>query len=253
MLGRRGPAQAAFDQGELEAIADLRCRVRVDGEVSFMEEAVCRQRPAKSGYLARLTLEPQPSKDRGSGCASWRAVWSSLAARAGERAVRIADNRLLGSGPHVRAEPTGETWELAAGLVIRSVGYRGAAVPGLPFDARRNVIPSSAGRVTNLGGEPQAGLYCSGWIKRGPTGLVGTNKADSRETVELLLRDAEALRARKPTLDVDELLAARGVRIVTFADYQRIDAAEKARGAALGKVRDKFERVRTCGGRLPKA
>jgi ferredoxin/flavodoxin---NADP+ reductase len=113
----------------------------------------------------------------------------------------------------------------------------------LPFDAKRNVIPSSAGRVTTLSGEPQLGLYCAGWIKRGPTGLVGTNKADSKETVDLLLRDTSELLARKPTLDVDELLAERRVKVVTFADYQRIDAVEKERGMELQKVRDKLERV----------
>ena len=159
------------------------------------------------------------------------------------RALRIEDNRLVGAGPHVRAEATGKIWELPTGLVIRSVGYRGMAMPGLPFDAKRNVIPSSAGRVTNLGGEPQPGLYVSGWIKRGPSGLIGTNKADSRETVDLLLRDRADLFTRKATLDVDELLAARRIKIVTFADYQRIDAVEKARGVQTGKPRDKLERT----------
>jgi ferredoxin--NADP+ reductase len=127
--------------------------------------------------------------------------------------------------------------------VIRSVGYRGVGIAGLPFDSKRNVIPSSAGRVTDLAGEPQPGLYTSGWIKRGPSGLIGTNKACSKETVDLLLRDLEALRARVPALDVPALLVSRGVRVVSFADYQRIDAAEKARGAERGKVRDKLEHV----------
>jgi ferredoxin--NADP+ reductase len=245
LLGRRGPAQAAFDQGELEAIADLPgVAVRVDGDVSFSDEA---QLPAPArknlAYLARLTLQPASDAPRVLRLRFLASPIEILGHEGRVRAVRVADNRLVGSGPLVRAEPTGAMWELAAGLVIRSVGYRGHAVPGLPFDAQRNVIPSSAGRVTSLGGEPQAGLYVSGWIKRGPTGLVGTNKADSKETVDLLLRDADALRARKPTLDVDELLDARGVKIVTFAGYQRIDAAEKTRGAALGKVRDKLTRV----------
>jgi ferredoxin--NADP+ reductase len=125
------------------------------------------------------------------------------------------------------------------------VGYRGVAIPGMPFEAKRNVIPSSAGRVTDLDGQPLPGLYTSGWIKRGPSGLIGTNKADSKETVELLWRDAEALRARRPSplIDVAALLSTRGVQVVTFADYRNIDAAEKARGEARGKVRDKLERI----------
>jgi ferredoxin--NADP+ reductase len=245
LLGRRGPAQAAFDQGELEAIADLPgVAVRVDGDVSFTDEAEL-SGPARKNlaYLARLTLQPRSDAARVLRLRFLASPLEILGHAGRVRGVRIADNRLVGSGPLVRAEPTGVFWELPAGLVIRSVGYRGHAVPGLPFDAQRNVIPSSAGRVTNLGGEPQAGLYVAGWIKRGPTGLVGTNKADSKETVDLLLRDADALRARKPTLDVDELLDARGVKIVTFAGYQRIEALEKMRGAALGKVRDKLTRV----------
>jgi ferredoxin/flavodoxin---NADP+ reductase len=159
------------------------------------------------------------------------------------RALRVEDNRLVGAGPHIRAESTGKVWELTTGLVIRSVGYRGAAIPGMPFEAKRNVIPSSAGRVTDLAGQPQLGLYTAGWIKRGPSGLIGTNKADAKETVDLLLRDVEALGARVLTHDVDALLTERGVRVVGFEDYRAIDAAEKAGGIARGKVRDKFTRV----------
>jgi len=245
LLGRRGPAQAAFDQGELEAIADLAgVSVQVDGDVSFEDEAGL-PAPARKNiaYLARLSLQPPRDEPRRLRLRFLASPLELLGDSGRVRAVRIASNRLVGSGPHVRAEPTGEVWELPAGLVIRSVGYRGAAVPGLPFDAKRNVIPSSAGRVTSLGGEPQPGLYCSGWIKRGPTGLVGTNKADSKETVDLVLRDVPELLRRKPTLDVDALLAERRVKVVTFADYRRIEALEQARGTERGKVRDKLERV----------
>jgi ferredoxin/flavodoxin---NADP+ reductase len=245
LLGRRGPAQAAFDQGELEAIADLpNVSVHVDGAVSFADESGL-SAPARKNlaYLARLSLEPLPTKLRSLRLRFLASPVEILGEAGRVRALRIGDNRLVGAGPHVRAEPTGETWDLPTGLVIRSVGYRGHAVPGLPFDARRNVIPSSAGRVTTISGEPQPGLYCAGWIKRGPTGLVGTNKADAKETVDLLLRDSSELLRRRLTLDIDELLAERRVKIVTFADYQRIDAVEKERGMELEKVRDKLERV----------
>jgi ferredoxin/flavodoxin---NADP+ reductase len=245
LLGRRGPAQAAFDQGELEAIADLpNVALQVDGDVSFADEADL-PAPARKNlaYLARLRLEGPAAKPRLLKLRFLASPVEVLGAAGRVRALRVEDNVLVGSGPHVRAEPTGKVWELETGLLIRSVGYRGAALPGLPFDAKRNVIPSSAGRVTTISGEPQAGLYVSGWIKRGPSGLVGTNKADSKETVDLLLRDREALLARKCSLAVDELLAIRRTKVVTFADYQRIDAAEKARGAERGKVRDKLTRV----------
>jgi len=245
LLGRRGPAQAAFDQGELEAIADIAgIGVTVDGEVSFADEADLPSPARKNlAYLARLKLEGPPKAARLLRLRFLASPLEILGSAGRVRALRIEDNRLVGAGPHIRAEPTGEIGELATGLVIRSVGYRGSAIAGLPFDAKRNVIPSSGGRVTDGSGEPQPGLYVSGWIKRGPSGLIGTNKACSRETVDLLLRDAEMLEQRTPSVDVEALLGARGVQVVSFADYQKIDALEKERGKERGKVRDKLERT----------
>jgi ferredoxin--NADP+ reductase len=245
LLGRRGPAQAAFDQGELEAIADLdHVAIDVQGDVSLAEEAGLEAAARKNlVYLSKLKSGGSTGRSRRLTLRFLASPVELIGADGRVRGLRVEDNRLVGAGPHVRAEPTGNVWDIETGLVIRSVGYRGAAIEGLPFDIKRNVIPSSAGRVTNAHGEPQPGLYTSGWIKRGPSGLIGTNKADSKETVDLLLRDTDALRSRTPTLDVAALLAARGVKIVTFADYLKIDAAEKALGAERGKVRHKLERI----------
>lgn len=245
LLGRRGPAQAAFDQGELEAIADLPgVGVQVDGDVSYKDEVDLPAAARKNlAYLTRLKMAGPLAKSRLLTLRFLASPVELLGASGRVRALRIEDNRLVGAGPLVRAEPTGKSWELTTGLVIRSVGYRGHAIEGMPFEAKRNVIPNSAGRVTDLAGAPQLGLYTAGWIKRGPSGLVGTNKACARETVDLLLRDTEALARRAVTLDVAELLASRGVQRVSFADYHKIDAVEKARGEARGKVRDKLERV----------
>jgi ferredoxin--NADP+ reductase len=245
LLGRRGPAQAAFDQGELEAISDLPgVGVQVDGEGSFADEADL-PAPARKNlaYLARLKMQGGANPSRVLRLRFLASPLELLGASGRVRALRVEDNRLVGAGPHLRAEPTGKVWELDTGLVIRSVGYRGSAIPGMPFEGKRNVIPSSAGRVTDLAGEPQLGLYTAGWIKRGPSGLIGTNKADAKETVDLLLRDVPALRGRVLTLDVVELLATRGVQVVDFEHYRNIDTAEKARGMARGKVRDKLTRV----------
>lgn len=249
LLGRRGPAQAAFDQGELEAIADLPgVGVVMDGDVSFADEADLPAAARKNlAYLARLHLE-----NAATGAAQRPRVLrlrflaspvEIVGERGRVRGLRIEENRLLGSGADAKAEGTGKIWELPAGLVIRSVGYRGAAIEGLPFDAKRNVIPSAAGRVTNLEGVTQPGLYVSGWIKRGPSGLIGTNKACSKDTVDQLLADRESLLTRAPSLDVPALLASRGLQVVGFPDYQKIDAFEKTRGAERGKVRDKLERI----------
>ena len=89
---------------------------------------------------------------------------------------------------YIRSEGTGEIEELPAGLVLRSVGYRGVPIPGVPFDDERHVIPNVRGRVTDgPGGRPRPGEYAAGWIKRGPTGIIGTNKPDAVETVEAML------------------------------------------------------------------
>jgi ferredoxin/flavodoxin---NADP+ reductase len=245
LLGRRGAGQAAYDQGELEAIADLPgIGIEVDATTPLEDDADLPPAARKNvAYLSKLRRDGPKSASRLLKLRFLASPVELLGASGRVRAIRVEDNRLVGKGPHARAEATGRSWELETGLVIRSVGYRGAALSGLPFDAKRNVIPSSAGRVTDDDGLPIPGLYTAGWIKRGPSGLIGTNKADAKETVELLLRDAPELLQRRALLDVPELLAARGVRLVSFEQYRRIDDLERARGRDRGKVRDKLETV----------
>jgi ferredoxin--NADP+ reductase len=136
-----------------------------------------------------------------------------------------------------RAVPTAEHETLPCGLVFRSVGYHGVELPGVPFDALTGTIPNDGGRV-----EP--GVYCAGWIKRGPTGVIGTNKKDATETVQLLLEDAAAGRLDpKPDASaaaVDALLAERGVAVVEYAGWMAIDEAERAAGQKGGRPRVKL-------------
>jgi ferredoxin--NADP+ reductase len=126
-------------------------------------------------------------------------------------------------------------------MVLRSVGYRGLPLPGLPFDDRTGVVPHESGRVLS-GGRPLAGVYVAGWVKRGPTGVIGTNKSDAAETVATLLADAPTL-PRAPERDpaaLPALLAGRGVRPVEWAGWEAIDAAERALGVARGCARVKI-------------
>jgi ferredoxin--NADP+ reductase len=136
-----------------------------------------------------------------------------------------------------RAMPTAERETLSCGLVFRSVGYQGVELPGVPFDAATGTIPNDGGRV-----EP--GVYCAGWIKRGPTGVIGTNKKDATETVEHLLEDAAAGRLEtKPdasAVAVDALLAERDVRVVEHDGWMAIDEAERAAGEKAGRPRIKL-------------
>jgi ferredoxin--NADP+ reductase len=164
------------------------------------------------------------------------------------RAIRLARTRLAASDAGTPiAEPTGEIVEIPAGLVFRSVGYRGVPLPGLPFEERWGVITNRAGRVmVTETGEPIPGLYVAGWIKRGPSGVIGTNKRDAQETVDCMLADAADGRTLGGRCDRDEALAmvaCRQPQYVTFADWQRLDELERAAGMARGAPRIKFTSI----------
>jgi ferredoxin--NADP+ reductase len=134
----------------------------------------------------------------------------------------------------VRAVPTDLRETIPCGLVFRSVGYRGVAIPGVPFDEENGVVPNDRGRV-----EP--GLYAAGWIKRGPTGVIGTNKKDASETVERLLEDARAgLLGREGDERLEQLLDERGVEYVVYAGWEAIDLEERTRGEPHGRPRIKL-------------
>jgi NADPH-dependent glutamate synthase beta chain and related oxidoreductases len=136
-----------------------------------------------------------------------------------------------------RAVPADEHQTLPCGLVFRSVGYHGVELPGVPFDPASGTIPNEGGRIA-------PGVYCAGWIKRGPTGVIGTNKKDAAETVETLLEDAASGRLEaKPDATaaaVDALLFERGVDVVEYDGWMAIDEAERAAGEESGRPRIKL-------------
>ncbi|PJF35415.1 MAG: hypothetical protein CUN49_10715 [Candidatus Thermofonsia Clade 1 bacterium] len=144
----------------------------------------------------------------------------------------------------LRPKPTDETFTIPVGLVFRSIGYKGVALPDLPFDERSGVMPNVEGRVI-ADGQVLRGVYCAGWIKRGATGVIGTNKPDSVETVNQLLNDLPDLPepANAQREAIPNLLAERGVAYVTFSDWQRLDQIEIANGQAVGRPRLKFSRI----------
>src|SRR5690606_21626909 len=163
-------------------------------------------------------------------------------------AVRVVKNKLCKSADGtLRPRPTDETEVIPAGLVFRSIGYHGVALPDVPFDEVMGVIPNVEGRIIEPDGTFRTGEYVVGWIKRGPTGIIGSNKPDALETIELLLADASEGRLLHPPqpsrAGVEELLARRQVRVVTFEDWRRIDEIERERGAAVGRERLKFTHV----------
>jgi ferredoxin--NADP+ reductase len=158
--------------------------------------------------------------------------------------IELVRNHLEESDGKLAAVPTDERETLDCGLVFRSVGYRGIGLPDLPFDERRGTIKNDGGRVVGTDGEPVAAAYCAGWIKRGPTGIIGTNKKDANETVTLLLEDVRAGRVRhrdEVTADaLEALLAERGVKAVMYPGWVSIDELERAAGEKLGRPRVKL-------------
>lgn len=259
LLGRRGPAQAAFTNPEVKEIGDMSDAdiiVRPD-EVQLdpvsqaqvdaaSDRTILKKIEVLQGYALRT---PQGKRRR----LHVRFLVSpvELIGDSSGRLVgmRLMRNRLVDAGHgNISAEPTGVTEDLEVGLVFRSVGYRGVALPGVPFDDRRGVIPNEHGRVIDPDANaPVTGVYVAGWIKRGPSGVIGTNKPDSTDSVTSMLADVEKgvhwrpAEADRPAAEA--LIFARQPLALTYADWQRLDALECSNGQACGRPRLKFASV----------
>ena len=254
MIGRRGPVQAAFtskeirEMGEL-ADADLVFNDLADFDLNAASQAELddagnsdAQRNWK--VLEELRAAGQPSGKSRRVVVHFFASPKELKGDSVIESLVLEKNELAGEAGGQWAEGTGQTREMACGLFFRSVGYRGVAIPGVPFDQKRGVFPNETGRITD-NGAVVSGLYAAGWIKRGPSGVIGTNKPDSVESAQQLLDDIPSLEGcgEPDNGAVAELLQSRDVRVVTYEDWQRIDAAEVERGSFAGKPREKFTTV----------
>src|SRR4051812_34607863 len=249
MLARRGPAQAAFTTPELQELGELAgADVVVDPadlELDAASEAALAgdTNAQRNVELLRAYAARQPTGKPKTLRLRFCVSPVEILGDGRVEAVEVVRNELVADEQgRVRAVPTEERETIPCGLVLRSVGYHGTALPGVPFDERSGTIPNSGGRVLGPDGEPLRGVYCAGWIKRGPSGVIGTNKKDATETVELLLEDARAGRlagAAAPDAALG-LLRDRGAEAVVYTGWQAIDAVECARGADLGRPRVKL-------------
>ena len=169
-------------------------------------------------------------------------------------AVELLRNELTpGAGGALRAQPTAERETIPAGLVFRAIGYRGIPLPGVPFDERGGVIPNDDGRVTDPAtGAPLPGEYVVGWIKRGPSGVIGTNKKDAQQTVDAILADLSSgvngdVRLLVPECPdaaaIEEVLRRRRPDLVTYAGWSEIDRHERSLGEQSGRPRVKLTRI----------
>jgi ferredoxin/flavodoxin---NADP+ reductase len=248
VLGRRGPAQAAFTNPELLELGEMTdadCHVD-PGDVELDplsrewlegEDADITKRKnveILTGYSAR---HPEGKNRR----IVLRFLVSPVEILGEEKVegVRVCRNELRHENGRLSACATENTEVIPAGIVFRSIGYRGVPLPGLPYDERTGTIPNEAGRIADIAGE-----YVVGWIKRGPTGIIGTNKRDAQETVDSLLADLEAGRLLEPTdpdrESVEELLRERKPEQVTYTGWEAIDRAEREAGEPQGRPRVKL-------------
>jgi ferredoxin/flavodoxin---NADP+ reductase len=247
LLGRRGPAQASFTNPELRELGEM---TGVDVQVDPAEVDV--EVPDDASPTARRNVEIlRGYAERPTGHAGRRITMKFLRSPVeilGEgdhgpvTGVRVVRNRL----EEGRAVPTGEEEQIGCGLVLRSIGYRDQPLEGVPFDVRRGLICNDGGRVCDEDGAPRPGEYAVGWIKRGPTGVIGTNKKDAADTVAKIVADAEAERLDAPAADADDCarwLASCAPDAVSWEGWQAIDEAERAAGEPHGRPRVKLVRL----------
>jgi ferredoxin--NADP+ reductase len=258
LLGRRGPAQAAFTNPELRELADLqRAGVEVDVSDLQLDEYSGKWLEEDGDITARKNVEIlRQYAASGPKNASHRIVLRFLRSPVeilgeGEdgavTGIRLVKNRIEpGPGGGLRAVGTGEEESIECGLVFRSIGYRGRPVDDVPFDDRRGLIRNNGGRVCDEEGRSHRGEYVAGWIKRGPSGVIGTNKKDAADTTAKIVADAEAgvlNEPAQPDAEVAAFFAERAPNAVTWDGWERIDAAEKTAGEPHGRPRVKLVRL----------
>jgi ferredoxin--NADP+ reductase len=257
MLGRRGPAQAAFTNPEIKELGEMEVAdIQVPEEDAAIDEATRQFLSANPDPSTDRKIEilQQYAREKRSGKPKTLVVRFLVSpvellggADGGVRAVKLVKNELvLDAKGGIKPKATSIFEELPAGLVFRSVGYKGVALPGVPFREDWGVIPNEKGRVLESG-KALSGLYCAGWIKRGPTGVIGTNKPDALETVEAMLEDVGqglCLEPEAPACSAAEaMVRGRKPSFVSYDDWRKLDALEVARAQGTERPRIKFTSV----------
>jgi len=250
IVGRRGPAQAKFTPSELMELGKIPgCDIVVNeaelalNEASVLEAGDRMSRNISSNLGIFRKFAAGTRTPQGRRC-HFHFFLNPVGIEGADRVerVRFERTRLEGEPFKQAARPTGDFTNIECELVFRSIGYKGTPLPGVPFDEARAVVPNRAGRVADPDGGSAGNIYVTGWMKRGPTGIIGTNKADSMETVATLLADLARF-PQQPKLGGDALarhLEARGHAYVDYADWKKIDAYEISRGMSAGKPREKL-------------
>jgi ferredoxin--NADP+ reductase len=255
VLGRRGPAQVAFTSAELRELGRLNgVELKVSADDVELDP-VSEQWLAEEGtFTARKNVQllkefaARPAGSEADRRIVLRFLRSPVAIRGTDHveAVDVRRNEIArDEGGVLRARPVDDEVEtIECGLVLRSVGYRAVPLPDVPFDERYYVLPNQRGRVVDADGKPVPGVYTVGWIKRGPTGILGTNKRDAEETINCLAEDLRSGALPQPSApdreQLDALLAERARNLVTAEGWRAIDAHEVERGRSHERPRIKL-------------
>lgn len=254
LVGRRGPAQAKFTNRELKELGELpdcTAIVNPDGFILNAEDTI--ELADKSNDNAARSYETFQGFSKNTVSTTSREIHFHFLLSPTElngsqqlESISFVRNELNGEAFKQSAQATEATTQIDCGLCFRSIGYLGQGISGVPLNSKLGVIPNEKGRVTNHSGERESKLYASGWIKRGPSGIIGTNRADSVETVATLLDDLPDLEDGNISSETDqfaELVTQKKLRFVDYDGWCKIDAAEIERGNDLGKPREKFVAV----------
>ena len=245
IFGRRGPAQAKFTPLELKELDHSpSINVVVDPEdIDYDEASIAARRASKSQDLVCQTLEQYAMREPKDAPHTLHIhLFENPVEILGEDGnvvgLRTERMELDGTG-HVQG--TGKFTEWPVQAVYRAVGYRSEAITAVPFDHGTAVIPNDGGHVVDPAGEIVPGVYVTGWIKRGPVGLIGNTKSDAKETTDMLIADALAgrLTPRTATGDITEYLEAQGIPYTTWDGWHKLDAHERSLGSAEGRERKK--------------
>ena len=251
VIGRRGPAQAKFTPKELREFGELEdCDPVVDPKELALNEASEKELEDKTNAGSKKIYQHFVEYSELTNLSKNKRVHFQFLRSPVElkgdgklESVVIEHNRLQGEPFSQSARGTGETYEINSGILFRSIGYRGIAMPGVPFEDW-GVIPNTEGRVQE-NGEVVSQLYTAGWIKRGPTGIIGTNRACAVETVGSLIADIEKMKSagnKGGISEIYKLLDARKIKYINYDDWKKIDAREVENGKPKNKPREKFTR-----------
>ncbi len=253
IVGRRGPAEAKFTTKELRELGEL-----TNADIEVRHDEMQLTPASRAAADADVTTAKNVEVLEGFADQATEGKPRTVALRFQLQPVRVTGTdrvtglvcertRLVDDGGRVKAVGTGEHETLAAQLVLKSVGYTGVPLPELPFDERGGVVPNDRGRVLEApGGRQVPGVYVAGWIKRGASGVIGTNKADAMETVAAMLEDLGTTAPDDPERTqaaVDALLSQRGAVPFSSDDWFELDAAEVAAGEPTGRPRVKAVRL----------